>query len=137
MSDKGIVVKITSSKIFLESYRDQSCGLCGKNQGCGNTLWGKFLNHKSDMIAVDNNIEVKQGDIVNIHYDERKLLKVSLMIYFVPLGSLLFFLSLAQYYLNSVGYSLLGAIFGIFFGILISRKYTKSSGLDLNLTISK
>jgi sigma-E factor negative regulatory protein RseC len=137
MSDKGIVVKITSSKIFLESYRDQSCGLCGKNQGCGNSLWGKFLNHKSDMIAVDNNIEVKQGDIVNIHYDERKLLKVSLMIYFVPLGSLLFFLSLAQYYLNSVGYSLLGAIFGIFFGILISRKYTKSSGLDLNLTISK
>ena len=137
MSDKGIVVKITSSKIFLESYRDQSCGLCGKNQGCGNTLWGKFLNHKSDMIAVDNNIEVKQGDIVNIHYDERKLLKISLMIYFVPLGSLLFFLSLAQYYLNSVGYSLLGAIFGIFFGILISRKYTKSSGLDLNLTISK
>ena len=137
MSDKGIVVKITSSKIFLESYRDQSCGLCGKNQGCGNSLWGKFLNHKSDMIAVDNNVEVKQGDIVNIHYDERKLLKVSLMIYFVPLGSLLFFLSLAQYYLNSVGYSLLGAIFGIFFGILISRKYTKSSGLDLNLTISK
>ena len=137
MSDKGIVVKITNSKIFLESYRDQSCGLCGKNQGCGNSLWGKFLNHKSDRIAVDNNIEVKQGDIVNIHYDERKLLKVSLMIYFVPLGSLLFFLSLAQYYLNSVGYSLLGAIFGIFFGILISRKYTKSSGLDLNLTISK
>ena len=137
MSDKGIVVKITSSKIFLESYRDQSCGLCGKNQGCGNSLWGKFLNHKSDMIAVDNNVEVKQGDIVNIHYDERKLLKISLMIYFVPLGSLLFFLSLAQYYLNSVGYSLLGAIFGIFFGILISRKYTKSSGLDLNLSISK
>ena len=137
MSDKGIVVKITSSKIFLESYRDQPCGLCGKNQGCGNSLWGKFLNHKSDMIAVDNNIEVKQGDIVNIHYDERKLLKVSLMIYFVPLGSLLFFLSLAQYYLNSVGYSLLVAIFGIFFGILISRKYTKSSGFDLNLTISK
>jgi positive regulator of sigma E activity len=89
------------------------------------------------MIAVDNNIEVKQGDIVNIHYDERKLLKISLMIYFVPLVSLLFFLSLAQYYSNSVGYSLLGAIFGIFFGILISRKYTKSSGLDLNLTISK
>lgn len=115
MSDKGIVVKITSSKIFLESYRDQPCGLCGKNQGCGNSLWGKFLNHKSDMIAVDNNIEVKQGDIVNIHYDERKLLKISLMIYFVPLASLLFFLSLAQYYLNSVGYSLLGAIFGIFF----------------------
>ena len=137
MSDKGIVVEITSSKIFLESYRDQSCGLCGKNQGCGNSLWGKFLNNKSDMIAVDNNIEVKQGDIVNIHYDERKLLKVSLMIYFVRLGSLLFFLSLAQYYLNSVGYSLLVAIFGIFFGILISRKYTKSSGLDLNLTISK
>jgi len=91
MSDKGIVVKITSSKIFLESYRDQPCGLCGKNQGCGNSLWGKFLNHKSDMIAVDNNIEVKQGDIVNIHYDERKLLKISLMIYFVPLASLLFF----------------------------------------------
>ncbi len=137
MSDKGIVVKITSSKIFLESYRDQPCGLCGKNQGCGNSLWGKFLNHKSDMIAVDNNVKVKQGDIVNIHYDERKLLKISLMIYFVPLTSLLFFLSLAQYYSNSVGYSLLGAILGIFFGILISRKYTKSSGLDLNLTISK
>jgi sigma-E factor negative regulatory protein RseC len=137
MSDKGIVVKITSSKIFLESYRDQPCGLCGKNQGCGNSLWGKLLNHKSDLIAVDNNIEVKQGDIVNIHYDERKLLKISLMIYFVPLLSLLFFLSLAQYYLNGVGYSLLGAIFGIIFGILISRKFTKSSGLDLNLTISK
>jgi positive regulator of sigma E activity len=115
MSDKGIVVKITSSKIFLESYRDQPCGLCGKNQGCGNSLWGKFLNHKSDLIAVDNNIEVKQGDIVNIHYDERKLLKISLMIYFVPLLSLLFFLSLAQYYLNGVGLFLIGSNFWYFF----------------------
>ena len=138
MSDKGIVVDVSLKKISVESYRDKPCGLCGQTQGCGNSLWGKLLNHKKNKIQINTEESFKKGDIVEMHYDEKKILKISLIIYFIPLISVLIFLALAQYlYGNNVSISIFGLIFGFLMGLTLSRLIVRSMNAELNITVSK
>ena len=136
MSEKGIVVGITSKNISIESYRDKACSLCGQKKGCGNSLWGKLLNHKK-VIQIETDEKVKIGDIVNFHYDEKLLLKISLIIYFFPLISLLIFLGLAQYLSDEILFSIFGMIFGLIFGVWSSRMQISAMNTKFDITIKK
>ena len=138
MSDKGIVVDVSMNKISVESYRDKPCGLCGQTQGCGNSLWGKLLNHKKNKIQINTEENFEKGDIVEMHYDEKKLLRISLIIYFIPLLSVLIFLALAQYIFgNHIPISIFSLIFGFFSGLLLSRYVVQSMNAELDITVSK
>jgi len=138
MSDKGIVVDVSMNKISVESYRDKPCGLCGQTQGCGNSLWGKLLNHKKNKIQINTEEKFTKGDIVEMHYDEKKLLRISLIIYFIPLLSVLIFLALAQYIFgNHIPISIFSLILGFFAGLLLSRYVVRSMNAELDITVSK
>jgi sigma-E factor negative regulatory protein RseC len=137
MSEKGIVRKVTANKILLDSYRDKPCGLCGEKQGCGNSLWGKLLNHKQESFEVKKNVNLEKGDIVDIYYDEKKLLKFSLLVYFVPLVTLLIFLAIFQHIFNNDLLSLAGSFLGLFVGIFVSRKFLCFINSDFEILISK
>jgi sigma-E factor negative regulatory protein RseC len=138
MSDKGIVVDVSTNKISVESYRDKPCGLCGQTQGCGNSLWGKLLNHKKNKIQINTKDKFTKGDIVEMHYDEKKLLRFSLIIYFIPLLSVLIFLAFAQYIFgNNITVSIFSLVLGFFAGLLLSRYVVQSMNAELDITVSK
>ena len=138
MSDKGIVVDVSINKISVESYRDKPCGLCGQIQGCGNSLWGKLLNHKKNKIQINTEENFTKGDIVEMHYDEKKLLRISLIIYFIPLISVLIFLALAQYIFgNNVSISVMSLILGFIIGLNVSRSIVRLMNSELDITVSK
>ena len=138
MSDKGIVVDVSNNKISVESYRDKPCGLCGQTKGCGNSLWGNLLNHKKNKIQINTEENFKKGDIVEMHFDEKKLLMISLIIYFIPLLSVLIFLALAQYIFgNHIQISILSLILGFFSGLMLSRYFVQSMNAELDITVSK
>ena len=138
MSDKGIVVDVSINKISVESYRDKPCGLCGQTEGCGNSLWGKLLNHKKNKIQINTEEKFTKGDIVEMHYDEKKLLRISLIIYFIPLLSVLIFLALAQYIFgNNVSISVMSLILGFFIGLNVSRSIVRLMNAELDITVSK
>lgn len=138
MSDKGIVIDVSVNKISVESYRDKPCGLCGQTQGCGNSLWGNLLNHKKNKIQINTEEDFSRGDIVEMHYDEKKLLKISLIIYFIPLFSVLIFLASAQYIFgDNIPFSILSLILGFFSGLTLSRFLVRSMNAELDITVSK
>ena len=58
-----------SSTATLEVVRKTACGLCGQTRGCGNSIWGKLLNHKSVNFTAQNNINAKVGDSVIVGID--------------------------------------------------------------------
>ena len=73
-----------------------------------------------------------------MHYDEKKLLRISLIIYFIPLLSVLIFLALAQYIFgNHVPISILSLILGFFAGLMLSRYFVRSMNAELDITVSK
>ena len=138
MADKGIVVDVSMNKILVEPYRDKPCGLCGQTQGCGNSLWGKLLNHKKNNIQINTEEKFTKGDIVEMYYDEKKLLRISLIIYIIPLLSVLIFLALAQYIFgNNISISIFSLILGFFAGLLLSRYFVQSMNTELDITVSR
>ena len=136
MSDKGIVVDVSMNKISVESYRDKPCGLCGQTQGCGNSLWGKLLNHKIKFKSKQK--RNLQKAILLKCIMMKKLLRISLIIYIIPLLSVLIFLALAQYIFgNNISISIFSLILGLFAGLLLSRYFVQSMNAELDITVSR
>jgi sigma-E factor negative regulatory protein RseC len=113
-----------SSTATLEVVRKNACGLCGQTRGCGNSIWGKLLNHKSVNFTAQNNINAKVGDSVIVGIDEAALVKSALFLYIVPLASMFFGAIVASKLSDSEAASILGAGVGLVFGFLWVKGHT-------------
>ena len=113
-----------ASTAILEVVRKTACGLCGQTRGCGNSIWGKLLNHKSVNFTAQNSIDAKVGDGVIVGIDESALVKSALLLYIVPLLSMFFFAVLASKFSGSDVASLLAAGVGLVLGFLWVKGHT-------------
>lgn len=111
----------------LEIERKVACGLCGQTRGCGNSLWGKLFAHKSTAFKAQNRINAKVGDSVIVGINESALLKSALLLYMLPLASMLIGAILATQLQDSNAYAMLGAGVGLGLGLLWVKGHTMSS----------
>jgi sigma-E factor negative regulatory protein RseC len=89
IEEQAVVVGVERDMALLEVVRSKPCGLCGQTRGCGMSLWGRLLGHRSAIVRADNQISAQPGDHVIVGIDEKALLASSLAAYGVPLISLL------------------------------------------------
>lgn len=108
----------------LEVVRKTACGLCGKTRGCGNALWGKIFAHKAVDFKAENSIDAKVGQSVIVGIDEHALMKSALLLYMVPLASMLLGAVLLSQVSSSDLVAMLGAIIGLVVGYLWVRAHT-------------
>jgi sigma-E factor negative regulatory protein RseC len=85
IEEEAIVISNDRELAEVDIIRTKPCGLCGKTQGCGNSIWGKVFSFKKRKIQIQNNINAKVGDKVKLLIEENYLLKTSLLLYGVPL----------------------------------------------------
>jgi sigma-E factor negative regulatory protein RseC len=111
----------------LEIERKTACGLCGQTRGCGNSLWGKLFAHKSSAFKAQNSINAKVGDSVVIGINEAALVKSALLLYIVPLVTMLIGAILATQIHDTNGYAMLGAAIGLVLGFVWVKGHTMSS----------
>ncbi|MDA7751649.1 SoxR reducing system RseC family protein [Methylophilaceae bacterium] len=81
IEEQAVVIFKEDDQVSVEIMRTKPCGLCGKTQGCGNSIWGKIFSHKRNMLSIKNNIGVKVGDRVMLTIEENYLLRSSLLLY--------------------------------------------------------
>jgi sigma-E factor negative regulatory protein RseC len=116
------------STATLEIERKTACGLCGQTRGCGNSLWGKVFAHKSSTFKAQNRINAKVGDSVIVGINESALLKSALLLYILPLATMLIGAILAtQLFADTNGNAMLGALIGLAAGLLWVKGHTMSS----------
>lgn len=111
----------------LEIERKTACGLCGQTRGCGNSIWGKLFAHQSTAFKAQNSIHAKVGDSVIVGINEKALLKSALLLYIVPLVTLLIGAILATQIKASDGSAMLGALVGLLLGFLWVKGHTMSN----------
>jgi sigma-E factor negative regulatory protein RseC len=112
----------------LEIERKTACGLCGQTRGCGNSIWGKLFAHKSSAFKAQNRINAKVGDSVIVGINEKALLKSALLLYILPLATLLTGAILAtQLFADTNGNAMLGAAAGLILGLMWVKGHTMSS----------
>jgi sigma-E factor negative regulatory protein RseC len=111
----------------LEIERKTACGLCGQTRGCGNSIWGKLFAHQSTAFKAQNRINAKVGDSVIVGINEQALLKSALLLYILPLATMLIGAILAKQLSATELGSMLGALAGLMLGLLWVKGHTMSS----------
>ena len=117
----------TDSTATLEIERKIACGLCGQTRGCGNSIWGKVFAHQSTAFKAQNRINAKVGDSVIVGINEKALLKSALLLYILPLATMLIGAILATQIQDKNVYAMLGALAGLLLGFLWVKGHTMSS----------
>ena len=118
---------LSDSTATLEIERKIACGLCGQTRGCGNSIWGKLFAHQSTAFKAQNRINAKVGDSVIVGINESALLKSALMLYILPLASMLIGTILATQLQDTNGYAMLGALLGLVLGFAWVKGHSMSS----------
>jgi len=114
----------------IEVVRKTACGLCGKTRGCGNAFWGKLFGHKNSSLQVRNDIDAKVGQSVIVGIDEKAFMKSALLLYLVPLVTLLIGAILASQVSPADISAMLGAVVGLVLGFLWVKAHI--AGRDYN-----
>ncbi len=111
----------------LEIERKTACGICGQTRGCGNSLWGKLFAHQSTAFKAQNCINAKVGDSVIVGINEKALLKSAMLLYILPLVTMLIGAILAKQFNTTELAAMLGAVVGLVLGLLWVKGHTMSS----------
>jgi sigma-E factor negative regulatory protein RseC len=116
-----------STTATLEIERKTACGLCGQTRGCGNSIWGKLFAHQSTAFKAQNRINAKVGDSVIVGINEKALLKSAMLLYMLPLATMLIGAILAKRFSTTELGAMLGAATGLVLGLLWVKGHTVSS----------
>jgi sigma-E factor negative regulatory protein RseC len=82
VSELGIVQEIKKRYAVIKVQRSAACDKCSSNGSCERTSNDVF-------VEVDNDMNAKEGDLVELSMPEGALLKISFLVYFLPIISLL------------------------------------------------
>lgn len=124
------VVQCQDDYAWVETSRKSACESCSMNKGCGTGAVSKIFGEKRTRLRVINNVHAGVGDAVLIGINESALVTGSLLVYLLPLLSLLGFGLLgeviARHLLidNSDGVSLLFALAGLVLAMWWVRRKT-------------
>jgi sigma-E factor negative regulatory protein RseC len=100
----------------IEIVRKTACGLCGQTQGCGNAFWGKLFAHKAMSFQAQNTIDAQVGQSVIVGIDETAVMKSALILYLLPLVTMLFGAILAAHIVDTDAMAMIGAAIGLVVG---------------------
>jgi sigma-E factor negative regulatory protein RseC len=138
LEEHGVVVEIQDNFALIETQRDNICGHCTGNKGCGTASLAGVLGQKETLVKVLNQKNVKIGDKVVIGVAEDALLKSSLALYLIPLLSLFVVAIGYESLVKLLGwpsYEILTALAG-FLGLFAGLNWVKQMSVKISKNIS-
>jgi len=133
IEENALVLGIDNNTATLEIVRSAPCGICGQTRGCGISLWGKIFRHKSSIFKAINNINVRIGDIVVVGIEEKAVLFSSMMVYGLPLITMLIGVLIANALSPASSgdlYAVLGALSGLAVGYAWLKGHAQTKRFD-------
>tara|TARA_X000001036_G_scaffold258458_1_gene240308 strand:- start:83 stop:517 length:435 start_codon:yes stop_codon:yes gene_type:complete len=126
IEEEAIVISQKDGFAELDVIRTKPCGLCGKTQGCGNSIWGKVFSFQKRKIQIRNKINAKVGEKVKLVIEDNYLLKSSLLLYGLPLFFLFVGMVTTEYFLgvNNDLMVFFGGVIGFLIGIFLLKFIT-------------
>lgn len=130
------VVSCQAEFAWVETNRKAACDSCSMNKACGTGALSKVFGEKKARIKAINKAKAQAGDNVLIGINESALLRGSLMVYIVPLASMLGFALFGELLTGQLlieNTDLLPILFGMI-GLVLSIWWVrkKTNGLEQN-----
>jgi sigma-E factor negative regulatory protein RseC len=80
--EEGVIEKTSHGKAVIRIRKSAACATCGSRDTC------EVVSDKEMLIEVANDLQAKLGDHVEISMPSSSLLKLSLLVYFLPVVAL-------------------------------------------------
>jgi len=97
------VVAVEGETVLCQTQRVSACHSCSVKQGCGTSVLAKVVGQRSNQISLAKTLDVKVGDEVVLGIDENALVQGSLLIYTLPLVSMIVAALWVQFWMESQG----------------------------------
>lgn len=133
VEEQAVIVGLQDETAILEIVRSKPCGLCGQTRGCGVSMWGKLFRHRPYIFRALNRVNAKVGDFVVVGIEEQALLRSAVLVYGIPLLTLLagaVLAGLAGEGSNRDVTTAIGALAGLAIGLLWVKGHTAGGSLD-------
>ena len=126
VTEEGVIERVFQQKAVVRIRKSSSCANCKSRDGC------EVLSGKEILIEVANSLQAKIGDHVEISVSTDSLLKLSLLVYFVPIIALVIGASAGNLLAESFGVgstlaSIVGGGFLMGVTFLILRKIDRAA----------
>jgi|SRR5690554_108586 len=134
--ETGNIVAVEPDGLWVETIQSSTCGSCAARKGCGQSLLAKLAGHTSYLwvsLAGRNPDDYQIGDEIQLGVPEEVIVNGSLLVYFLPLLSLLAATVLAHYSVGREGVTTLAAIAGLIGGGLVVRWHAYATRHDSRL----
>lgn len=125
ISETGRVVGIEDQALWVETIRRSTCGSCAAQKGCGQGLMNKVTDGRRNQLrvllgplAADS---FQLDEEVEISIPERALIVGSMMVYLVPLFTMIAGMALAAQYRPGDVTAAIGALSGFVVGMVMVR----------------
>jgi sigma-E factor negative regulatory protein RseC len=122
METEAIVTRLDGPYAMVELTRPGGgCGRCQEPGGCGGSVLGQVFGPGCRAFRLANTINARPGEKVLVRLGEGNMLRVALMVYLVPIVLLVAgaFAGMALADAPGDQAALIGAGFGLFFGIVL------------------
>jgi sigma-E factor negative regulatory protein RseC len=124
--EQGKIVSIENDYVFVEVIQQSSCQACSASKACGTKVLKSLFQTNRHYLKLDYShlgAEPLLGQQVEIEINEAALLKSSLLVYVIPLLSLVSFAIVFDNMFHSELLSMLGGFVGFMAGLLVARFY--------------
>jgi len=85
IEENAKVQAITKGVVTLQTIKSSTCGGCKESDTCSTSILSKYFANKSIKLNVDTTLPVKVGDDVTVGLEERALVRLTVLIYFIPI----------------------------------------------------
>lgn len=139
MTERARVVAVDEQGVWLETIQRSACNACSAQKGCGQSVLGKFFDGKRHHFQValqqcnpELHGKLQIDDSVEIGFADQAVLKGSLMLYLLPMLSMLLAgIGLSESLkgvFNSDLLAIVGAAAGLVLGLAVVRWHNRYAG---------
>jgi sigma-E factor negative regulatory protein RseC len=89
VEESARVLKVDGDVVWVQAIAKSACGSCQAQKGCGHSLLAKTGQKQIDLPVARNGVDVHENDEVIIGVPEQAILRSSLLMYGVPLMTMM------------------------------------------------
>jgi len=116
IEERATVKAIDGNGVLVQTTKQSSCGGCQQKESCSTSVLDKYFGNKQINMQLSSDLDLSVGDTVTVGLDEAIFLRLTLLIYLLPLGILILFAVLGQQL--SDHYMIAGEALTISFGVV-------------------
>lgn len=128
IKEQAKVISRQGRWVEVQMQRQSACSHCELNQGCGTGAIGRLLGHRSKPLIIESSFDLEPGDRVILGMPDSSFLKASLLIYGLPLISLILSAIVGQWLFEASELKVLvTAVLGFGGGFLVSARLARKN----------